>query len=109
MTIVSDPFDPDVAGVAVHAVTDSPTQRVVWIENGIVKNLNYDRYWAQKTGRRADGDPAARFSMSGGTASLDELIRFDAARSARHAILVSPAGRSTHDSLHRASRATARS
>ena len=24
----------------------------MWIENGIVKNLNYDRYWAQKQGVR---------------------------------------------------------
>jgi hypothetical protein len=28
-----------------------PTRPVVWIENGVVKNLNYDRYWAQKQGK----------------------------------------------------------
>ena len=28
-----------------------PVEKVVWIENGIVKNLNYDRFWAQKQGK----------------------------------------------------------
>ncbi len=27
----------------------------MWIENGVVKNLDYDRYWAQKQGRAPDG------------------------------------------------------
>ncbi|WP_353267732.1 metallopeptidase TldD-related protein, partial [Gemmatimonas sp.] len=27
-------------------------EKVVWIENGVVKNLNYDRYWAQKQGKQ---------------------------------------------------------
>jgi predicted Zn-dependent protease len=28
---------------------------VVWIENGVVKNLNYDRYWAKKQGKEPTG------------------------------------------------------
>ena len=27
-----------------------PTRRNVWIEKGVVKALNYDRYWAQQKG-----------------------------------------------------------
>jgi len=73
VTIVSDPFDPDVAS-APFTGDGSPTQRVVWIENGVVKNLDYDRYWAQKNGRQPTGGSSA-VRMSGGTDSLDDLIR----------------------------------
>lgn len=72
VTIVSDPFDPDVAS-APFTGDGSPTQRVVWIENGVVKNLDYDRYWAQKNGRPPTGASGA-VRMNGGSSSLDELI-----------------------------------
>jgi predicted Zn-dependent protease len=73
VTIVSDPFDPDVAG-SPFAGDGLPTRRVVWIENGVVKNLNYDRYWAQKNGREPTG-AGGSIKMNGGSASLDDLIR----------------------------------
>jgi predicted Zn-dependent protease len=73
VTITSDPFDPDVAG-SPFSGDGSPTQRVVWIENGVVKNLNYDRYWAEKQGR-APTRSGGSIRMSGGTSSLDDLIR----------------------------------
>ncbi|HEY4216325.1 MAG TPA: TldD/PmbA family protein [Gemmatimonadaceae bacterium] len=73
VTIVSDPYDPDVAG-SPFTGDGSPAQRVVWIENGIVKNLNYDRYWAQHQGRTPTNSGGS-IRMSGGTASLDDLIR----------------------------------
>ena len=72
VTITSDPFDPDVAS-APFSGDGLPTQSVVWIENGVVKNLDYDRYWAQKSGRAPTGSGGA-IKMSGGTASLDDLI-----------------------------------
>ena len=28
-----------------------PSDRITWIENGVVKNLSYDRYWASKAGK----------------------------------------------------------
>lgn len=73
VSLVSDPFDPDVAG-SPFASDGLPTQRVVWIENGIVKNLNYDRYWAQKNNRAPTG-AGGSLRMSGGSTSLDDLIR----------------------------------
>jgi len=73
VTIVSDPFDPDVAS-APFSGDGLPTQRVVWIENGVVKTLDYDRYWAQKQGRAPTGASSA-VRMSGGTGTLDDLIR----------------------------------
>jgi len=73
VTISSDPFDPEVAG-APFSGDGLPMQRVVWIENGVVKNLDYDRYWAQQR-NRAPTASGGSIRMSGGTASLDDLIR----------------------------------
>jgi predicted Zn-dependent protease len=50
VTIVSDPMDEDTAS-APFTLDGLPAKRVVWIENGVVKNLAYDRYWAQKQGK----------------------------------------------------------
>jgi predicted Zn-dependent protease len=73
VTIVSDPFDADVAG-SPFTGDGLPTQRVVWIENGVVKTLNYDRYWAQKNGR-APTASGGSIKMSGGTTSIDDMIK----------------------------------
>jgi predicted Zn-dependent protease len=73
VTITSDPFDAQVAG-APFSSDGFPTRRVVWIENGIVKNLDYDRYWAQRTGREPTG-AGGSIRMSGGSASLQDLVR----------------------------------
>jgi len=72
VTITSDPLDPET-----YANTFSgdgqPISKTSWIENGIVKNLSYDRYWAQKQGRASLPGPGA-VRMSGGTATIDQLI-----------------------------------
>jgi predicted Zn-dependent protease len=73
VTITSDPFDPEVAA-SPFSGDGLPTQRVVWIENGIVRNLDHDRYWAQKQGRAPTG-AGSGIRMSGGTTSLEDLIR----------------------------------
>lgn len=72
VTIVSDPYDSDVAA-SPFSGDGLPTQRVVWIENGVVKNLDYDRYWAQRQ-NRAPTAAGSSIRMSGGNASLDDLI-----------------------------------
>jgi predicted Zn-dependent protease len=81
VTIVSDPFDPDTLG---NPFTGEglPTRRVVWIENGVVKNLNYDRFWAMKQGKEPTpagggggfGGGGGGIKMSGGTETLESLI-----------------------------------
>jgi predicted Zn-dependent protease len=46
---------------------------MTWIENGVVKNLAYDRYWAQR--QSVEPTPVGgSLVMSGGDASLDEMI-----------------------------------
>lgn len=72
VTIVSDPTDPELR-VGAFNFEGMPTKRVVWIENGIVRNLNYDRYWAQ----RQNVEPtsaAGGFRMSGGEASIADMV-----------------------------------
>ncbi|AQG79786.1 TldD/PmbA family protein [Spirosoma montaniterrae] len=51
-----------------------PQEKITWIEKGVVKNLYYSRYWADKKGVRAVPAPAS-FIMEGGTQSLAELIK----------------------------------
>ena len=48
---------------------------MVWIEKGILKNLSYTRFWAQKQGEQPTGPPlAGGLALAGGTKSTEELI-----------------------------------
>ena len=81
ITLYSDPLDTDVPGDTFSG-EGLPLPRVTWIENGVVKNLAYDRYWAQRQGAQANsggggfGGPqgGGGLRMNGGDASLEELI-----------------------------------
>jgi predicted Zn-dependent protease len=87
VTLLSDPADGGTAGSGFDA-DGLPLEKVTWIENGVVKNLAYDRYWAQKQGvapTRAigggggggGGGPAfpRTLRMLGGDTSLADMIR----------------------------------
>ena len=50
-----------------------PNRRMAWIENGFVRNLVYDRYWASRTDREPTGFPAGYF-MEGGGATVEDMI-----------------------------------
>ncbi len=50
-----------------------PAERMTWIENGVVKNLFYDRYWAAKAGQRPTPFPN-HLVLEGGGKSLPDLI-----------------------------------
>jgi len=50
-----------------------PAAPVAWIENGVVKNLFYDRYWAAKAGKQPTPAPS-RLILEGAGKSLAELI-----------------------------------
>ena len=50
-----------------------PLARLNWIDKGVLKNLSYSRYWAQKQGKTATPQPG-NLIMEGGTSTLDELI-----------------------------------
>ena len=72
-TLRSDPFDPSTASVPFDP-EGLPLSRITWIENGICRNLNYDRYWASQKSVEPTGFPAG-VKMMGGESSLDDLIR----------------------------------
>ena len=72
VTLVSDPFDPE-APSSPFTGEGLPVTRTVWIENGIVRNLAYDRYWAERQSRTPTS-VAGTLRMSGGTATTDEMI-----------------------------------
>lgn len=72
ITLASEPQDPDLL-TAPYTSEGLPLGRTVWIENGVLKNLAYDRFWADKQGVRPTPF-AAGFRLAGGGATLDELI-----------------------------------
>jgi predicted Zn-dependent protease len=50
-----------------------PSRKTTWIENGVVRNLTCDRYWAGKTGR----EPlpySGSLVLEGGTGTVEDLI-----------------------------------
>ena len=51
-----------------------PSAPLTWIENGVVKNLFYDRYWALKAGKEPTPFPS-NLILDGGSKSLEELKR----------------------------------
>lgn len=80
VTLLSDPADPDLLGQPFDN-DGFPIGRTVWIENGVLKNLAYSRYWAQKKGVAPTGGGGGGFGrspaglrMEGGSKSVDELI-----------------------------------
>ncbi len=78
VTLITDPEDaPSITGG--FDGSGLPLERVTWIENGVVKNLNYDRFWAQKQGvqptRVGGGFGARSLRMLGGTSSVPEMVR----------------------------------
>ncbi|WP_259016144.1 TldD/PmbA family protein [Emticicia fluvialis] len=73
VTIYSDPTNPD-APTSGFAGDGRAQEKVTWIDNGVVKNLTYSRFWADKKGVKAVPPPSG-FIMAGGTQSLADLIK----------------------------------
>lgn len=72
VTIHSDPMDPRLFSAPFNG-EGLPNSRVVWVENGVLRNLEYDRYWADRQGVEPTGFVNG-FYMTGGDATLDEMI-----------------------------------
>jgi predicted Zn-dependent protease len=86
VTVYSDPTDADLLMQPFDA-EGLPLRRVVWIEKGVLRNLAYSRFWADKkgvqpTGGGGGGGGGGGFGggipgglkMIGGTKSVDELV-----------------------------------
>ncbi|SFR54784.1 Predicted Zn-dependent protease or its inactivated homolog [Robiginitalea myxolifaciens] len=72
VSFYSDPLDPRVP-TATWNGAGQPLKKTVWLENGVVKNLAYDRYWAEQKGVEPVPFPQGGI-MEGGDASLEDLI-----------------------------------
>jgi len=72
VNIYSDPLNPELP-TSTWSGDGRPQEKVSWIEKGVIKNLSYSRYWAEKKGVKAIPGPNAAI-MEGGTKSLEELI-----------------------------------
>lgn len=74
VTLYSDPAD---RGLSSQPFDNQglPIGRTVWIEKGVLKNLAYTRFWAQKQGARPTGAPlAGGLALLGGSKTTEELI-----------------------------------
>ncbi len=73
VNIYSDPSNPDLP-TSPWNNEGLPMQKTSWIEKGVIKNLSYSQYWAQKKGVKVVPGPDAAI-MEGGTKSLEDLIK----------------------------------
>ena len=83
VTLFSDPADPELLGQPFDG-EGLPLRRIVYIENGVLKNLRYSRYWAQRQnttptggggGFGFGGGGGAGLKMTGTDKSVDDLVR----------------------------------
>ncbi len=74
VTLYSDPADPALLGQPFDA-EGLPLSRTVWVEKGILRNLSYTRFWAQKQGRQATGPAfAGGLTLAGGSRTTEQII-----------------------------------
>jgi predicted Zn-dependent protease len=73
VSIYSDPFNADLPSATWNREGQA-LEKMTWIDKGIVKNLSYSRYWADKKNVKPV-PPPGNFIMEGGTASLEEMIK----------------------------------
>lgn len=73
VTIFSDPADAVVPG-GIYSDDGQPAVRTAWIENGVLKNLQCGRYWAQKTKKQPVPGPTT-LTMVGGSTSTADMIK----------------------------------
>ncbi len=73
VTLFSDPRDPQLLARP-YDFEGMPLSRQVWIENGVLKQLAYSRFWAKKQGKIPTGG-ASSIKMQGGSTSLEDMIK----------------------------------
>jgi predicted Zn-dependent protease len=73
VNIYSDPFHPDLPA-STWNFDGLPNEKTFWIKNGVVENLSYSRYWADKKGVKPQPGPA-NIIMEGGDASIEDMIK----------------------------------
>ena len=72
ITLRSDPFHPKLASTP-WGPSLLPNEKMSWIEKGVVRNLYYDRFWAQKAGQKPTPSPS-NLVLDGQNNTLGDLI-----------------------------------
>jgi predicted Zn-dependent protease len=72
VTLLSDPRDPELLSQPFDG-EGFPLSRQLWVDQGVLRQLSYSRFWAKKQGKSPTGNPAS-LKMAGGTTSLDQMI-----------------------------------
>jgi len=73
VNIYSDPLNTEVPG-STWSGDGLPITKTQWVQNGVVKNLSYSRYWASQ--KNAQPLPFSRsIVLEGGNQSLEDLIK----------------------------------
>ena len=73
VTIYSDPFHPELPSPTWNR-EGQPYEKRTWIDKGVVKNLAYSRFWAQKKNVAAVPEPG-NIIMEGGNESIEDMIK----------------------------------
>lgn len=73
VTIYSDPFNSELPSSTWNN-DGQPLDKVNWVEKGVVQNLSYSRFWAQKMNKQPLPF-GSNFIMEGGNLSVDEMIK----------------------------------
>src|ERR1700761_8292945 len=73
VTIYSDPFNQDLPSSTWNR-EGQPLEKRVWIDKGVVKNLSYSRYWAEKKNVAPVPGPG-NIIMEGGTETIEQIIK----------------------------------
>jgi predicted Zn-dependent protease len=73
VTIYSDPFNEELPSGTWNREGQA-LDKIKWIEKGVVKNLAYSRYWAQKT-NKTPVPFGSNFIMEGGDQSVEDMIK----------------------------------
>lgn len=71
--IYTDPADPRAPAVP-FAPEGLPSRKITWVDQGVLKMLDYSRYWAQKQGKEPTPEPV-NLIMEGATGTTEELVR----------------------------------
>jgi len=73
ITLRSDPFHPKLASTP-WGPSLLPNEKISWIEKGVVRNLVYDRFWAEKAGKKPTPSPV-NLVLDGQENTLADLIK----------------------------------
>lgn len=72
VTMFSDPQDPQLLSQPFDG-QGLPLGRQVWVENGVLRQMFYSRFWAQRQNKTPTGFPSS-IKLQGGDGTLEQMI-----------------------------------